>query len=64
VLALFQQLAVVAEEAMDAFFNDEGLEDADGEMGFAYADGAGEEEAAAFSRDWITVHELPRFYMR
>ena len=46
VLDLFEELAVVAEKAVDAFFDDEGLENADREMGFADADGAGEEQPA------------------
>ena len=46
-LDFLEQLAIVAEEAADALFDDEGLENADGEMGFADADGASEEKAAS-----------------
>lgn len=57
VLDLLEKLAVVAEEAVDSFFDDESLEDADGEMSFADADGACEQEAATGGGYGIAIDE-------
>ena len=64
VLDFLQELAVVAKEAVDPFFDDEGVEDADGEVGFTDADGPGEQEAAAAGGDWIAVDETARHQVR
>ena len=47
VLDVLEQLAVVGEEPFDAALADQAAKDADGEMRFAHADGAGEEQAFA-----------------
>ena len=60
VLDVLEQLAVVAEEAADAALLHEAAEDADGEVGFADADGAGEEQAFAGGVDWIGFDEFAR----
>ncbi len=60
VLDVLEQLAVVAEEAADAALLHEAAQDADGEMGFADADGAGEEQALAGGVDGVGLDELAR----
>ena len=57
VLDLFEEVAVVDEEAGGAALGEESLEDADGEVGFADADGAGEEQTAATGFDGVGLNE-------
>jgi|GEM_PF-3728972 len=63
VLHLFEQLAIVEEEPLRAAL-DHGLQDADGEMRFAYADVAGEQDADAVGVKRISLHKLFRGQMR
>ncbi len=58
VLHLLEEVAVVVEEAGCAALCDEGLEDADGEVGLADADGAGDQQAGAGGLEGIAVDEL------
>src|SRR5271165_4663252 len=55
VLDLLEQLAVVTEEPADAFLDDQRLQDADGEMGFAYSDRSGKQQAMPLSGRRISV---------
>ena len=58
VLDLLEEFAVVDEEAGGAAFGDEGLQDADGEVSFADADGAGEQEAGAAGFERVGLDEF------
>src|SRR5579859_5472761 len=60
VLDLLEQFAVVAEEAAYTFFENEGVQNADGQVSCADADGARNQQAASFGRDRIAIHELAR----
>ncbi len=53
-----EEFLVLPEDAGGAAVGDEGFEDADGEVGFAEAAGAGEEEAFAFGLDGEALGEL------
>ena len=57
-LDFLEEFAVVAEEAVDAFFDDECLENADGQMSFADADGTGKQEAAPFCGDGVVRRRI------
>jgi hypothetical protein len=56
-LYLLEEVAIVAEEALGAALGDQRLQDAGGDVGFADADGAGDEQAAAFGFEGEAVDE-------
>ncbi len=58
VLDLLEEVAVVDEEAVCAALGDQGPEDSDGEMGLAYADGAGDEQALAVGLEWDSFRRI------
>jgi hypothetical protein len=64
VLDFLEQLAVVAEEALHSFFDDQRLEDAHCQMSLADADGAGEQQAVTFRCGRVAVDEAACHEMR
>jgi hypothetical protein len=58
VLDVLEQLAIVAEEAFDAALLHQAAQHAHGQVGFAHADGAGEEQALAGGIHGVSLDKL------